>query len=259
MKIYTKTGDDGSTGLLGNARVRKDSARIEAFGAVDEINAAAGVILAHLPAPASAARGWLESIQNDLFILGAMLATPPQSARRTSGEARHQAAARPFAGPPPRPPGNPPPPNPPKPFTAPKGRPCAAFAHLGRAVCRRAERRVVALDSHEKLSPLIPAYLNRLSDFFFVLARWVNRQEGGTETAWINPLGDPGAPQPDKLSASLGKLEHEKERRKSLFEKTSEELQKKKAEAERNFRQNVDQIRKEGGKVEKPVREIDLD
>ena len=144
-------------------------------------------------------------------------------------------------------------------FILPQGTPCAAFAHLGRAVCRRAERRVVALDSHEKLSPLIPAYLNRLSDFFFVLARWVNRQEGGTETAWINPLGDPGAPQPDKLSASLGKLEHEKERRKSLFEKTSEELQKKKAEAERNFRQNVDQIRKEGGKVEKPVREIDLD
>ncbi len=254
MKIYTKTGDDGTTGLLGNSRVRKDALRIEVVGAVDEINAALGVALAHLPSAAHAARGWLEAIQNDLFIVGAVLATPPSSSRTfaelppTRVEALEQQIdqieknLKPLQN-----------------FILPQGIPCAAFLHGARAVCRRAERRIVTLHSQEKLNPLMLIYLNRLSDFLFVLARWVNHQENGTETAWINPLGDPGSPQPDKLRASLGKLEMEKERRKSLFEKTSEELQKKKADAERHFKQNVEQIKKDGGKVEKDVRPIDLD
>jgi hypothetical protein len=145
-------------------------------------------------------------------------------------------------------------------FILPQGTPCGSFLHLSRAVCRRAERRVVALDSQEKVNPFVLTYLNRLSDFLFVLARWVNHQEGGTETAWINPSGElPGLPEPDKLTASLGKLEQEKERRKSLFEKTSSELQKKKAEAEKSFQQSVEQIKKDGGKVEKEIRPIDLD
>lgn len=254
MKIYTKTGDDGTTGLLGNSRVRKDAMRIEATGEVDETNALIGILLAHLPPAAHAARGWLDAIQNDLFIVGAVLATPASSSRKfaelppTRIETLEQQIdqmeknLKPLQN-----------------FILPQGTPCAAFLHWARAVCRRAERRVVALDGQEKLNPVVITYLNRLSDFLFVLARWVNHQEGGTETAWINPLGNPSAPQPDKLSASLGKLEMEKERRKSLFEKTSEELKKKKAEAERNFRQNVDQINKDGGKVEKDVRPIDLD
>ena len=255
MKIYTKTGDDGTTGLIGNARVRKDSVRIEAYGEVDELNAALGVVIAHLPSLASSARGWLDAIQNDLFILGALLATPPQADRKPAAlpPQRIQAledqidqmekSLKPL-----------------KNFILPQGTPCAAFIHLSRAVSRRAERRVVALDSKEKVDPLIVVYMNRLSDFLFVLARWVNYQEGGTETAWINPAGDvPGQLQPDRLSASLGKLEMEKERRKSLFEKTSTDLQKKKEEAEKLFKQNVDQINKDGGKVDKPIREIDLD
>src|SRR4051812_14887390 len=82
MKIYTKTGDDGTTGLFGNARVRKDALRIEAYGTVDELNAALGVVIAHLPALAHSARGWLDAIQSDLLILGALLATPPQAVRQ---------------------------------------------------------------------------------------------------------------------------------------------------------------------------------
>jgi cob(I)alamin adenosyltransferase len=255
MKIYTKTGDDGTTGLFGNARVRKDALRIEAYGEVDELNASLGVVIAHLPSLAHSARGWLDAIQSDLFILGALLATPPQAERKPAALPPQRVQAleeqidqmeknlKPL-----------------KNFILPQGTPCAAFLHLCRAISRRAERRVVALDSQEKVDPLILIYMNRLSDFLFVLARWVNFQEGGTETAWINPSGDsPGQPQADRLTASLGKLEMEKERRKSLFEKTTSDLQKKKAEAEKLFKQNVDQINKEGGKVEKPVREIDLD
>jgi cob(I)alamin adenosyltransferase len=255
MKIYTKTGDDGSTGLLGNTRVRKDAPRIEAYGEVDELNAGVGVVLAHLPGAANSARGWLDSIQNDLFVIGALLATPAQDTRKRTSLSSERTAMleqwidqmeknlKPL-----------------KNFILPQGTPCAAHIHLARAISRRAERRIVTLDAQEKVEAAILIYINRLSDFLFVLARWVNHQEGGTETAWINPSGEgAGLPQADKLSASLSKLEQEKERRKSLFEKTSSELQKKKAEAEKSFQQSVDQIKKEGGQVEKPMRPMDLD
>src|ERR1700690_1173833 len=82
MKIYTKTGDDGNTGLLGNVRVGKDSVRIEAYGAVDELNAAIGVILAHLPQATEAARAQLVAIQRDLLIVGTIISTPPQDSKR---------------------------------------------------------------------------------------------------------------------------------------------------------------------------------
>src|SRR3982750_2659395 len=84
MKIYTKTGDDGSTGLLGNVRVRKDAARIEAYGEVDELNAALGVVLAHLPSLGNAARGGLDAIQSDLFVIGSLLATPAGQSPRSA-------------------------------------------------------------------------------------------------------------------------------------------------------------------------------
>src|SRR5436190_29706 len=100
MTIYTKTGDDGTTGLFGNARVRKDAARIEACGQVDELNAALGVVLAHLPtgqaglpAVANTVRGWLDAIQSDLFVIGAMLATPATVAKKAATLASERVAA----------------------------------------------------------------------------------------------------------------------------------------------------------------------
>jgi cob(I)alamin adenosyltransferase len=255
MKIYTKTGDDGTTGLLGGGRVKKDARRIDAYGTTDELNASIGVVLAHLPSAASQAKGWLDAIQSDLFVIGSILATPPQTARAFTAlsnarveSLEHQIDQmeknlKPL-----------------KNFILPQGTACASFLHVSRAICRRAERRIVGLAQEEPIEPVVITYLNRLSDFLFVCARWVNAQENGMETAWINPAGDgPGQPQPDRLSASLGKLDQEKERRKSLFEKTAMELQKKKEEAEKNFRQSVDQINKEGGKVDKPMRDMDLD
>jgi cob(I)alamin adenosyltransferase len=255
MKIYTKTGDDGTTGLLGNLRVRKDAARIEAYGTVDELNACLGVVLAHLPNAAHAARGWLDAIQSDLFVIGSLLSTPPNDPHKRTAlasgrtEALEQSIDQMEKSLLPL-----------KNFILPQGTSCAAFLHLARAISRRAERRVVTLDSAEKVDTPLLVYLNRLSDFLFVLARWVNHQEGGSETTWINPSGEgPGLPQADRLSASLGKLEQEKERRKSLFEKTTADLQKKKADAERSFQQSVEQIKKDGGKVDPIIRPIDLD
>ena len=198
MKIYTKTGDDGSTGLLGNVRVRKDAARIESYGDVDELNASLGIVLAHLPSAASSARGWLDAIQSDLFVTGAILATPPQAAKVSASLApgridtleqqidQMEKSLKPL-----------------KNFILPQGNPCAAFLHLSRAICRRAERRVVALASREKVDSIVTIYLNRLSDYLFVLARWVNHQEGGTETAWINPVRRRPRPAPGRQTQRL--------------------------------------------------------
>ncbi len=260
MKIYTKTGDDGTTGLLGNVRVPKDTARIEAFGAVDELNAALGVLLAHLSPTAQRARTNLTAIQSDLLILGAMLSTPPSDPKRRAElppqrvsvlENEIDQMESELA--------------PLKNFILPQGTPGAAFSHLARAISRRAERRVVALAHEERVDKGIIVYLNRLSDFLFVLARWINAQEGGTETVW-NYSETEGAKTTtetarpaDRLGTTLKKLENEKENRKTLFEKTSSQLQKKKEMADKLFRQNVDQINKDGGKVEKPLRDVDLD
>src|SRR5438105_2712329 len=93
MKIYTKTGDDGTTGLVGGSRVHKDALRIEAYGDVDELNAALGVVLAHLPRAAQAARGWLETVQSDLFIVGVLLATPASAAKKVTALAPTRAEA----------------------------------------------------------------------------------------------------------------------------------------------------------------------
>ena len=150
-------------------------------------------------------------------------------------------------------------------FILPQGAPCATFAHLARAVSRRAERHVVALSHQERIDKTAIVYLNRLSDFLFVLARWINMQEGGPETLWTYTEAEGAkttseAAQPaDRLGASLKKLEVEKENRKTLFEKAANQQQKKKELADKLFRQNVDQINKDGGKVEKPFRELDLD
>ncbi len=260
MKIYTKTGDDGTTGLLGNIRLGKDAIRIEAYGTVDEANAALGLVLAYLPAAAQAAQPWLNSIQSDLFILGTMLAVSPSDPKKRADLPPQRVLAledhidqmesqlKPLTN-----------------FILPQGAPCAAFAHVARAVSRRAERRVVSLAHQERVDKIVVTYLNRLSDFLFVLARWINTHEGGSETTWTYSEVDGAktssmAAQPaDRLNSTLKKLEVEKENRKTLFEKASHQMQQKKEMADKLFRQNVEQIKKDGGKVEKPFRDMDLD
>ncbi|REK13079.1 MAG: cob(I)yrinic acid a,c-diamide adenosyltransferase [Planctomycetota bacterium] len=182
MKIYTKTGDHGETGLFGGPRVRKDAPRIEAYGTVDELNTVLGVVRAQLePGEVDTL---VETLQNDLFALGAQLATPDPAAHGTvmigDGHiaALEGAIDRFEAQLPPL-----------KQFILPGGVPAAAQLHLARAVCRRAERRVVAL-VHATSDPVaenVVIYLNRLSDLLFVLARAVNQQAQRDDIPWCKP------------------------------------------------------------------------
>jgi len=180
MKIYTKTGDAGDTGLFGGPRVAKDDARVEAYGAVDELNAALGVARAR---GADADLGaLLAAAQDQLFTIGAALATPPSAVKARailpavdpSWIAALEAAIDRLEGELP----------PLRHFILPGGVSLAADLHLARAVCRRAERRVVSLHHHEPVEAEVLAYLNRLSDFLFVAARAANRRAGVQETIW---------------------------------------------------------------------------
>ena len=171
-KIYTRTGDAGTTGLADGSRVAKDSPRIEAIGAVDELNSALGMLLAEsLP---HAARDCLDGVQNDLFDLGGELSVPGHAImNKTHVERLERELDRLNAGLPAL-----------KEFILPAGSRAAALAHLARAVGRRAERRVVTLSRKQKTGPAIPAYLNRLSDLLFVLARVLNHHAGQPEVLW---------------------------------------------------------------------------
>lgn len=250
MKIYTRTGDDGTSGLLDNKRVRKDDIRLEAYGEVDELNAALGVVLSQSSDWPASAASLISGIQSNLFTIGTVLATPPQTgktlARLDPAETKRleNAIDQMEEELPPL-----------KNFILPQGSGACSFTHLARAICRRAERRVVALSGLEPVDPVVLVYLNRLSDYLFVLARWINRREGGTETIWTAE----GPVVQDRLESTLQKLEDDKRKRQTLFEKAAQDLQKKKERAEKIFRQNVDSINKEGGKVEKPLRDMDLD
>jgi len=179
MKIYTRTGDDGDTGLLGGLRVRKDSPRTEALGSVDELNALLG--LARTEGLAADTDRLLQRVQNELFALGAELGTPnPKAESSPSIDGSHVAAleqaidAAQQALPPLRQ------------FILPGGTRAAATLHLARAVCRRAERRVVHLagDPAEHGSKHLIAYLNRLGDLLFVLARAANAEAGQGDVPW---------------------------------------------------------------------------
>ncbi len=182
MKIYTKTGDQGDTGLFGGARVSKDNPRIEAYGTVDELNSVLGVARAEsLPADVDAL---LARVQRELFSLGAELATPDpaahgtalvgasQSAALEQAIDRYQSQLEPLQQ-----------------FILPGGTRAAAMLHLARTVCRRAERRLVSLltGSVEPVSGELVVYLNRLSDLLFVLAREVNRRSGLNDVPWEKP------------------------------------------------------------------------
>jgi cob(I)alamin adenosyltransferase len=182
MKIYTKTGDAGDTGLFGGGRVGKDAARVGAYGEVDELNAVLG--LAGSLSRDEEISSLLREIQSDLFTLGAILASPAaeeggrasahvpelDAARIAELERRIDAAEEELP--------------PLRTFILPGGHRGAAALHLARTVCRRAERRVVALAREVALPQTVLPYLNRLSDLLFTLARLENRRAGVEEQPW---------------------------------------------------------------------------
>ncbi len=171
-KIVTRTGDAGTTGLGDGSRVAKDSPRIDAIGAVDELNSTVGVVLAEtLPPPI---RALLIDVQHDLFDLGGELSIPGYSAVTAAHVERLEDAVEQFNAELP----------PLKEFILPGGTRAAARAHVARTVCRRAERSIVALAATETVSVPSRTYLNRLSDLLFVLARALNRAEGSPDVLW---------------------------------------------------------------------------
>ena len=178
MKIYTKTGDTGSTSLFSGGRVSKTHLRVEAYGTVDELNSVLG--LARASQPGEQTMAWLERVQNDLFHLGADLATPletasPREVRVSADNVRwlEETIDTMTAELPPL-----------KHFVLPGGSMAAAQLHVARTICRRAERLIVALQTQEALGEQVLPYVNRLSDWLFTLARWENHQAGIEETKW---------------------------------------------------------------------------
>jgi cob(I)alamin adenosyltransferase len=179
VKIYTRTGDQGDTSLIGS-RVRKDDPRVVAYGEVDELNAALG--LAKAEAADAALADLLRGIQKDLFAIGARLADPASRALEARGkepvtagriDELERAIDQSEADLPPL-----------RSFILPGGNRLGASLHVARTVCRRAERCVVSLSAQTSIDPLVLVYLNRLSDLLFVLARLANHRAGCTEDPW---------------------------------------------------------------------------
>ena len=181
MKIYTRTGDEGETGLFGGGRVPKDHPRVAAYGDVDELNSAVG--LARAAAPADLFDPLLQGVQRDLFSIAAHLATPDPAkvakalekadlsdARITELEQAMDAADLELTAL--------------GAFVLPAGTPKAAALHLARTVCRRAEREAITLSHEEPIGELVLPYLNRLSDALFVMARFENHERGVEEPLW---------------------------------------------------------------------------
>ncbi len=181
MKIYTKTGDKGDTGLFGGGRVPKNHPRVEAYGDIDELNAILGMARSVEMMPRI--DEVLVPVQRDLFSLGALLATPhPEKVKQQLEKARiddariaeleraideGEAELEPLGA-----------------FILPGGTPKASALHVARTVCRRAERRVIALAADVDVPPIVVIYLNRLSDLLFVLSRVANRRAGAGEVTW---------------------------------------------------------------------------
>ncbi|MFD0948796.1 cob(I)yrinic acid a,c-diamide adenosyltransferase [Paraperlucidibaca wandonensis] len=177
-KIYTRTGDDGTTGLGDGSRVRKDALRVEAYGTVDETNAQVGMLRAALAADHSA-QIMLEHIQHDLFDVGGELCIPGYELVTAAYVERLESAIDAVNAELPAL----------KDFILPGGSPAAAAAHVARTVSRRAERRTLTLADAETVNPQAIKYLNRLSDYFFVLARQLARADGGNEVLWRKRSG----------------------------------------------------------------------
>jgi cob(I)alamin adenosyltransferase len=171
-KIYTRTGDDGSTGLGDGSRTQKDNERVEAFGTVDELNSFIGLLLSHeLPPEINA---FLSGIQHDLFDLGGEICIPGRESltadyvtRIETALDKYNAELKSL-----------------KEFILPGGSQTASLCHVIRTVCRRAERRLISLKREQPVSTQAICYLNRLSDFFFVLARYLNFKQGENDVLW---------------------------------------------------------------------------
>lgn len=172
-KIYTRTGDSGTTGLGDGSRIDKDDLRLDAFGAVDEANCAIGMVLAVANIP-DTVRACLTEVQHELFDLGGELATPGYHAIQSAHITRLEHTLDAFNEHLP----------PLKEFILPGGGPAAAACHLARAIARRAERDTWRLSKRDPVRPELLTYLNRLSDLLFVVARVLARHEGGSEVLW---------------------------------------------------------------------------
>lgn len=178
MKIYTKSGDQGNTSLFGGKRVSKDDFRIEAYGTIDELNSHIGLLCSfNIPV---LIKTKLHRIQNYLFVIGSNLAADPEKSNlKLPGLSEEEtqfleneidnmeSQLKPLRS-----------------FILPGGETCSAQSHLCRTVCRRAERRTVSLSQLEKVDQLILIYLNRLSDYFFVLARYLTQLNNAEEIYW---------------------------------------------------------------------------
>ena len=176
MKIYTKTGDDGTTGLIGNKRVKKSNPRIASYGMVDELNASIGIVLSSKLG--KDIQVLLTKIQNDLFVVGADLANPNMKSKsnRVTSEMttylekeidRLEEKLDPITY-----------------FILPGGNLVASQIHLARAICRRAETNMVSLSEVEAINNLCLIYMNRLSDLLFVVARTINKRKKISDVAW---------------------------------------------------------------------------
>lgn len=194
-RVYTRTGDQGTTALVGGERVAKDSRRVECYGEIDELNSTLGLARSlNAAAPSNAARarldGILRQLQNELFDLGSELATPPESAYEgmfTVGASDVKALERvmdacqkdlePLRS-----------------FVLPGGGPVGAVLHQARTVCRRAERQIIRLAREETIGAYIIPYVNRLSDLLFVLSRWIGKQNGEAEYLWERGLRNRARP-----------------------------------------------------------------
>ena len=193
-KVYTRTGDRGETGLVGGKRVAKDSLRVEAYGAIDELNSIVGLarVFNEEIREAGEAHEFLDGvlcqIQDELFDLGSELATPPEyftvGMYRVGDDEvkrleklmdRCQKDLEPL-----------------KSFVLPGGGRIGAHLHQCRTVCRRAERDILRLSRREEVNPTLIKYVNRLSDLFFVLARWISKQMGEQEYLWQRGLNNQG-------------------------------------------------------------------
>ncbi len=176
LKIYTKTGDKGETSLFGGKRVSKSSIRVEAYGAVDELNSIIGVVLSELRSKNQELRKELVKVQNDLFDIGSSLANPKSSSplylkQRTQDQEKlidRLTSKLPEL----------------RNFILPGGGKAGSQLHFARTICRRAERRIVELSKKEHVHPEILMYFNRLSDLLFTLARYINYREKVKEIIW---------------------------------------------------------------------------
>ncbi|MFN8643132.1 MAG: cob(I)yrinic acid a,c-diamide adenosyltransferase [Candidatus Binatia bacterium] len=194
-RVYTRTGDEGTTALVGGERVAKDARRVECYGALDELNSILGLARSlNAQATSTPARRRLDAIlrqlQNELFDLGSELATPPEAAYEGMFKVgasdvralervmdRCQEDLEPLRS-----------------FVLPGGGPVSAVLHQARTVCRRAEREIIRLAREETVGDYVVPYVNRLSDLLFVLSRWIGRQNGEAEYLWERGLRNRARP-----------------------------------------------------------------